>query len=1155
MQQQPWPGSALSLDQVVRRAAVGAGHREGSHQSAGASTSVLFASAHLDTVAAVATAASVSQLAADGSAQTTALTQTATVQALQALCRSFVARCAAGGEAGLAADTAWWSGEAARLHAANAGGELTDAAAAAGAPPSASPGWSDFMRQASEVLESTHHIAAVRRQEDATATPSVSQRPRPDAAADVNVLQLGSSGAVNGAWESLEMLESTELGNGVSSSSPAMHRDDAALRAVEAAVRGGATRASEEAEVLGSLAYLLKVRPELIAQHEDSAELQRWLMDCLCRHADPGWADAALALFHALPPRSQLDFTYTVIAALSDEPRTSAGAATAHTHVLRLLQRVLAELHQVWLPLLDSEVTELFVRLVDEVLVPFAALFDEVDPSPLWLSQWASRPSFVLTMDTLIRNRPDLVHALTEELPHVHAAVVLLIALPLLSLDAAGAPAPAPVPWQDLFRRFLRLLCGEPLTAPAALEVAAHRMGLCVGKLTPADKADVFEAASAAMRRWSPAEASPQRNAQFVFALRLLTRLLVEPGGVEPWCSSPMWQVVDTQLFAKTRALVQACQERPPLPAPKLFVASTLDVVTVVRRCWARLLRAHADRLPQALATSVRDVWGASPTPAKGSNLLRCRELVQMSTTLPGWAALRPHVAAAAGATTHAAAHWADLLAAIVDVGGGAGAAPLASPTPAAATPRRPGKPRRRSHSCLRILTPRGVALLLRWATCAAACDGLCEAARAASVAFLRTTAHAAHRRTRWPLLWPVETYPSAGPADLSAAEDAFDHASATRAGACYQSVHLLLRAVMVSSSNGDDATFFEESWGQLTDLWLAPAQLSSDAPVPERPVNRPPFGEASLLTLLATTALCVLARPAVEFRAWFDPVVAEPRIRQLRRLCEERRGVDPVYFMVRFITSGKGRKRLPAILLDGAEAELTVDTVCDVDSFTDGEALPAGDLASAGCTAQEAQELLMSALGPSPMSSLLAADTNTAAAGTACPSDPVVKLVRALLANRAALRVTAMDVEQCLARRDAEEWACFADTDTRVLAVCALLEQQYPACVAMLTSGHMDVVFLVNLCLRSWVELPPTHSTPARRKLCWTALQYFCDHGVAAYDGLIARSIAAHVEKSQRECAGVVKEAVVFPVSRPLPLPSALFVLLLVRPFALTAC
>ncbi|CBZ28387.1 conserved hypothetical protein [Leishmania mexicana MHOM/GT/2001/U1103] len=1047
----------------------------------------------------------------------------------------------------LARDTVWWSGEAACLHAAHTEGKRNTQVPCE-APSAAVEEWGELMRRMTEVVESTHHITAAPRQEAAIPALSLSPTRKPDASGEVNLLQFGND-VENGAWESLEILDSSPHGGGAAA---AMHRDEECLRVLEAAMRNPTQQRDEEAELLDSLRYLLRHRPELIVQHENFADLQEAVVDHACLHEQSGWTEAALSLFQALPPRAQLDFMHAAISAVSSPSRAGKSAGLS---LVRFLHLLLMELPQGWVPLLDYEVTEVFVRVFRDVVVPCGRLFSEVDPCAVWLEQWSARPSFALSLNAVLHSHRCLLDDLAAQLPSPHAACVLLYLLPQLSectkpQDASTKSSQQP--WPGLFRVLLQLLCGEVGPDTGLYEVGAHALCRCAGSLLPADKETSFEVASKVVLGWAPAVASPAHDAQFVFALRLLTTLLIGTCNKALWCSPCAWKLMDGPLFAQSRALLLTRKERR-LSAHSLFRALTLDVSDVVRECWTRLLQAQTPKLPISLAAVVGDVCG-------GGSAFRWTELVWVSTTLAGWTALQPYMRTVKEDVTDPSARWAELLNAIVEVGGGT--FDTTSEMWGVSTTSTSPSTKKKSHpsGCLRSLTPYSVALLLRWSTCAVARNGLAEAARAASLAFLRGGPQAESRRTRWPLLLPAEAYPQVGWSDLSFGEDAFGVARATRAGACYQSIHVLLGSTALPADDGGDDSdsgreLLEEIWGQLVDLWLAPAQLTPDsagsATSAAVPTNRPPFGEASLLSLLSAMALCVLVRPSAEFRAWFDPAVAQQRIRQLRRLCEERRGVDPIYFVVRFVTSGKGRKRLPAILLEGFEAELTVDTVCDVDSFTEGEALPTGDIAAAA-TEEEAQQLQAMIRRLSSSHSAPPSEAQAPVASPPLHPKALAAVAKSLLANRTTLRVTRHDVEECLARRSAEEWASYGNTEARVLAVCAQLEQQHSASVALLSSAQVDMVFLVSLCLRSWLGLPTTHSTPARRKLCWTALQCFSEHGIAAYDALVARSIALHVERATRESAAFVKDAVLFPLSRSVPLPSALFAHLLVRPFAL---
>ncbi|KAK7197435.1 hypothetical protein NESM_000692100 [Novymonas esmeraldas] len=1172
-----WPAHTASLDNVVRSAVStpAAGSSSSSPATAAPSASVLLsASSTLDTVSA---AAIVSRLAAhDASLASLALTPT--VQAMQVLCRSFVE--AYETPEALARDTARWCGEAARLHTAHTAG-VPPPRTAADVSASTRPGWGELLRHVKEVVESTHHITATRRTEDAV-VPALSLSPMrgADASGDVNVLRLGGGDAQNAAWESLELLDGSAHGSGVA---VGMQREEHCLRLIddmmECAVPHDGPLESEarvrDVEQLEGVRYLLQRRPELVAQHERLAELQRAVVDRACVHRESGWSEAALALFHAMPPRAQLDLVHTVVSAVAGLGRARAAPTQ---QLATLVHRLLVELPHGWLPLLDSEVTDLFVRVLSDVAVPLGPLLSEVDPHAVWLVHWYARPSVALSVDTLLHTHRRVLDDLAAQLPSPHATCTLLFLLPQLCERGEGEShdAAARQSWQQLFCVLHGYLCADVWPSAGVYEIGAHALCRCAAALRPAEAERCLDGTAAVILRWSAAApASHALDAQFIFALRLVTALLTAGAGDDAAAAlwgPRVWEVVDGALYAQSRALLRARRDRQP-SSPMLFRGSSVAVADVVRECWAQLLLLHASRLPRTLAAAVKEAWGGDVTAAVGTGVFGWCTLVRVSTTLAGWAALQPYVHAVSRDASHASARWAGLLHAIVEVSGGALDQVAEEWAAHAASARRP---RRRSSRALGryplSITPAGAALLLRWSTCAVARDGLAQAARDASLALLRGSPHASARRTRWPLLWPVEGCPHTGPSDLSVGEDTFGVACAARAGACYQSIHVLLTSLALpgssssssssacgSSTGGESAAAYEmleEAWAQVAALWLDPAQLtagtaSTTTAASDAPTNRPPFGDDSLLMLVSIMAVCVLVQPAAEYRAWFDPAAAPSRIRELRRLCEERRGVDPVYFMVRFVTSGKGRKRLPAILLDGFAAELTVDAVCDVASFSEGEDHPAGDLAataSAAAAAEEEEERRLRATlrrlpsSPSaPTSSSPRPDTASAAA-----------VARCLLVNRAALRVAWTDIEVCLSRRSAGEWASFANAEARTLAVCAALEQQHAACTALLASAHVDMVFLVSLCLRGWLCLPMTHCTPARRKLYWTAVQWFSEHGVAAFDALVARSLAAHVERAVRESAVFVKEAIVFPVSRSLPLPSALFALILVRPFAL---
>ena len=680
------------------------------------------------------------------------------------------------------------------------------------------------------------------------------------------------------------------------------------------------------------------------------------------------------------------------------------------------------------------------------------------------------------------------------------------------------------------------------------------------------------------------------------------------------------------------RSTGEDVQGRDGSPREAKLSIFTGEVTTALQRCWSNLLCCHACHLPQSLAALVREVVmvPAADVSSQIPRLLTWHTLIAVSSTLQGWSALQPHLtqlsshlggASSCCSVSASTRQCRSLLHAILAFDDcatphfAAAASPSALPSartpPPPLKPSEPESPRDSQYAHVDFFSPRCVALFLRWCTNAELRTGLVSAAHEASAYFLgciqrpdaqdgrgNHTRHDSADGTgeasspdEWPLLWPVEAYPRTGSTDLSYTESTAASTRHMRSLACYQSLALLLACTALpplcdGAGDGDGDDTLDRVWRQLDDLWLRPAQLFLEkgdsagelalppAPPPaSRLRNYPPFEEESLLALLCALALCILVRPSAEYRAWLWPGAVQQRLRPLRRLCVARRGVDPCYFMVRYITSGKGRKRLPAILLDGFAADLTVDTVIDVSDFTEGEDLPTGKAASA-VSDSAVQELLQAAFPAAESSDVFTVKSlsvsnmenssvnnssvhgKTSVAGAQRPWSPGLRrLARTLLAHQAVLKTTPVALRQLLASRSAEEWERFVRHDERALAVSAVLEVDYPAAAAVLRGGHVDVVYLASLCVSCWLQLPGTHVTSARRKLAWAALQYFIHHGVTAYDGFVAGSLAAHVERLQCDSAMAVNEAVIFPQSRALPLPSSLFVLLLVKPFTLATC
>ncbi|KPA85546.1 hypothetical protein ABB37_01816 [Leptomonas pyrrhocoris] len=1232
-----------SLDDVVQQAV----QHHSSSGGGGASTSTPPSSAlH----------AALTQLTDSNSSLSSELTRTPTVQALHKFCRTFVERYHTPDT--LLLDTAWWASEAARLR----GGEASSSNRPPQLPLSATLTTAEreeLLLRTVRLLRATHQskkptevygggntvAAGGARHLDITAGGSLSSHPpHHDVGGDVNVLQFDDPPLMNeqeGNWESVELGGGTDLQRS-GGMQGRVSQEGECLHVLETWIEdmlngdGKAEDAKEhlEASRLESLEYLLHHRPELVTRHAELFTLQHLVAVSTCSNPSGHWAATAFTFFQALPARAQLDFLHHVIENLRDgRPRTEDSDVLLMTFV----QQLLHEFPENWLPLLDSEVTGVFLGVVSCVVVPFAAVLGQVDAEAVWLAQWCMRPSFMLASDALIDTHPLVVRELlTEVASSSHAVCVLLHLLPAMCRRSDGGDGGAPAAltpaggeateakeheahepsWAAPFHALQHLLSeSPPRFTRAVYELGSRTLCACATQLPPQAKERCITDLTDVLLQWpsqgkedAVSAATAAAEAPFLFSFRLYTELLCETSEAEPWCPDSVWGSLDvpmrTQMqLAATAAAADSALHPRNAAEPSAFASETLEAL---QHCWSRILCCRASKLPHALAALVEDVAAScADVPDSPTRLFTWNTLIAVSSTLCGWSALQPHLPRLARglSSCSSAGRWAPLLQAILEV---SGSVALASVTPISRThSRTPSSSRKSSASRsprtpayrhVDFLSPRCVALLLRWCTFAEARAGLVVASREAALYFYHCTqrpdAKGSRKKSKtptprstkqWPLLWPVEAYPQSGHTDLSCNEDTTASAHHVRSLACYESLALFLactalpvvqRAPSVADDAENDAEALVGVWQQLEDLWLAPALLLHEGEVPPRTtalstpplatglVNYPPFAEDSLLTLLCALALCILIRPSAEYEAWLSPGVAQQRLRPLRRLCVARRGVDPVYFMVRYITSGKGRKRLPAILLDGCEAELTVETVIDVSDFTEGEDLPGGEVALSVSEDAVNELLTASFLAVKSMAKnsptqndCAGADGRSGSSGEKdlllWPSE-VMTLARTLLGHKHALRTTPTALQQLLASRTVSEWTEFMQHDERALALSKVLGTSHPAVLAILRGAHVDVVYLASLCVAGWLWPPATHLTSARRKLCWAALQYFSHHGIAAYDGYVARNLAAHVERVYHENLSGVSEAVIFPQSRALPLPSSLFVLLLVRPFTL---
>lgn len=922
-------------------------------------------------------------------------------------------------------------------------------------------------------------------------------------------------------------------------------------------------------EVLQAIQYTLDRRPELLTQHAAADVLLSGVVSAALQATEAG-ISVAKGLYKVLPGRMQLWFVQLLLEQLQPPPQSVSSSSEKERYgesAGRIFQEarsdflfgIIAELPQSWHTLVDSEVEELFCVVMEKWIFSELGFLEVVDPTATWLAQWCTRPAMEGILRRFTACNSPYIRRLKSLLPSSHTAAVLLLLLSSSFTIEVGELPPFPTISStesravllDVFHRLTRLFSSDTSLPPELYTCAADSLLRCLSSLMPSEQdvvgvmyEEFFTAVLTADEAMCPAQAQ--------LLLQLLCFILLHYSE-QQWMTAAEWQRVDGELSQRLDRLIDVADtDTPCVPASSLCLF------------WRQLLPRHWSSLPTISSYTVAHLLGTSSSFfAASSSTDAMSVVISLSSTALGWSylieQLYRHCQSSAdrkcnGRGSGLRIQYGRLLRGILFFD----AESLRQPEKEDdEDDDRDKSKRRRSDGSRGSLTARLIPMtvverLLRWCSCSILREGLQRAARELCQRRLEAQdGQNFHERgeAAYLLPCPLEELPAAIAPSLAYFELTVGQDQAIHHIGLYQAVATLLCSAALpppswqTDASGDpgaaSSPVLERILGQVQQLWMYDPPVGDGSTV----VNCPPYGEDSLLYLLSAAVLLLLTSPAAEYSMWFDGLPARQRMRALRLFCQDRRGVDPVYFMIRFLTSGKGRKRLPAILIDGYEADLTVETFCEVSSFVDGESLPSGEAA-----ATVTRDAVLA---------LLNGSFDRAEKLNFSGEWPVAleTLATLLLAHRSALREVGTNASALLSRQTAGEWLKFMKTSERACAVAHLLETTHPEACALLSRHHVDLVFLTSLCVGNWLSLPLTHTTTIRRKLFCTSFKYFAANGTAAWESFVAQSMVEFVLKVNKECLRPVDNSfAISPLSRSLLLPSPLFAFLLVRPFTLAS-
>lgn len=780
------------------------------------------------------------------------------------------------------------------------------------------------------------------------------------------------------------------------------------------------------------------------------------------------------------------------------------------------------ELPADWVVLLDTELEVLLADLLCNVLVPHGDLLSLLDPHASWLVSWCDRPSLGDVVRRLPREAPAVLEQLSRllhhvsgrgaSLPDVHLLCVSAYLLPHLLGSSGECDEPGAV---RLAEHFLACLSSHKL-ADEVITMVGDRLtnaaACCAGQLPLPLVDDAVRSCAGSLglcERGGDAHRS-------IWHLQTLQTILVARKDRLP-SASP-------QLLAEGSAVIAQHLVTSLQCAVRLRQSASVDAARVASGFFALLLpRYGCECLPFVLKVVVI---------ALGGDAFAAELLVHASTDLLLWLEIAEKLGSSDSQLDYQTILSAIFRTARADESAGTVSDPEKLPAE---------------------LTSQATLLLMRWGTLPVANVGLRQAI-ATRLGAIREPLFFEHRAVAaHPLFLPSEL--RGGPeGDGMVAMELPAAAQRELAEACLCQSALLLLGVAEMPDRLDhrDRSYVERLLAQVDAACLSDNGESA----PDSPAGDVHLGDESLLTLLSTAALCLLVSVGAEEWLWRSPPDSRRRLERLRGMCVGRRGVDPVYFVVRFLTSGgKGRRRLRPILLGGFGAELQIETTIPVDEFLDGEEYPRQSAAAAGdgtnATGKPAparagaSELVVKAFGHLAVS---------AAARAEFVAGPCLALVR--LAHPGS---TSDLLVSLLRRQPLEAWLFFGDTQRCASAVARMAARpagdEAAALHGILNASGIDLHFVATVCVGAWLRSPPLLEVDAATPsggLLRASLKEFMKRGPMPWVELASTSLVQHVLAAAREYPAMQAQGSPNGGSPPLTVPSALFVDVLSRPFAL---
>ncbi|CCW68774.1 unnamed protein product [Phytomonas sp. Hart1] len=294
-------------------------------------------------------------------------------------------------------------------------------------------------------------------------------------------------------------------------------------------------------------------------------------------------------------------------------------------------------------------------------------------------------------------------------------------------------------------------------------------------------------------------------------------------------------------------------------------------------------------------------------------------------------------------------------------------------------------------------------------------------------------------------------------------------------------------------------------------------------------------------LFLLCLVSLALFFSSQCEEALWHSGSPAHQRLTQLCDVFQQRAGIDPLFIVGRFLTSGKGRKRLLPILLNGFNANLTVDAVQTFQPFAYRKPF-----------STQLQPLQMT----------VNTDYALLVIEKAFSHESNVKMHENTLVEFISLWVQAcsgMDkvptpehVSLLLRKRSLTEWLHFLDKQERAVSVARGV-MAYDTCnlCQLLQSFGVDTLYLSTFCVTRWMS-PAKGINKAKNNSFKNSVKLFVDNGLQHWDEFVASCLIAHISSVTQDGTELAPRMWEISYSSLVPLPSSLFAELLLRPFTL---